>query len=262
MEPDHGWTARRGSRRRGRWARRRPRAQRDAVFVRTAFACHSTGAVGSRLRAHVRRDDARLSPRHQAAAQHARRHAEGRVRRSQHRYRLLPAKGRDRCAGRRARHLQAAGAMPPALPARGRQARETRYRRHGATNGRAKACVGEFETPGAPDHSTGSNATIGERADERRNRLRRGVRGNSRRDQRHQSAGDARKSRSRLPRSRRGRRGIDAIKGIGGIIGEVNEVATAIATAVQQQGAATQEITRSTQYAAQSTRTSPTTSWA
>ena len=47
---------------------------------------------------------------------------------------------------------------------------------------------------------------------------------------------------------------IDAIKSIGGIIGEVNEVATAIATAVQQQGAATQEITRSTQYAAQGTK--------
>src|SRR5579883_30653 len=47
---------------------------------------------------------------------------------------------------------------------------------------------------------------------------------------------------------------IDAIKRIGGIIGEVNEVATAIAAAVQEQGAATQEITRSTQYAAQGTR--------
>ncbi len=47
---------------------------------------------------------------------------------------------------------------------------------------------------------------------------------------------------------------IDAIKTIGGIIGEVNEVATAIAAAVQQQGAATQEITRSTQFAAQGTR--------
>jgi methyl-accepting chemotaxis protein len=47
---------------------------------------------------------------------------------------------------------------------------------------------------------------------------------------------------------------IDAIKGIGSIIGEVNEVATAIAAAVQQQGAATQEITRSTQYAAQGTK--------
>ncbi|HKU06729.1 MAG TPA: HAMP domain-containing methyl-accepting chemotaxis protein [Bradyrhizobium sp.] len=47
---------------------------------------------------------------------------------------------------------------------------------------------------------------------------------------------------------------VDAIKGIGGIIGEVNEVATAIAAAVQEQGAATQEITRSTQYAAQGTR--------
>jgi methyl-accepting chemotaxis protein len=47
---------------------------------------------------------------------------------------------------------------------------------------------------------------------------------------------------------------IEAIKGIGGIIGEVNEVATAIAAAVEQQGAATQEITRSTQQAAQGTR--------
>ena len=47
---------------------------------------------------------------------------------------------------------------------------------------------------------------------------------------------------------------IDAIKGIGSIISEVNEVATAIAAAVQQQGAATQEITRSTQYASQGTR--------
>ncbi len=47
---------------------------------------------------------------------------------------------------------------------------------------------------------------------------------------------------------------INAIQTIGGIIGEVNEVATAIAAAVQEQGAATQEITRSTQYAAQGTR--------
>jgi methyl-accepting chemotaxis protein len=47
---------------------------------------------------------------------------------------------------------------------------------------------------------------------------------------------------------------IDAIKGIGSIIGEVNEVATAIAAAVQEQGAATQEITRSTQHAAQGTK--------
>jgi methyl-accepting chemotaxis protein len=47
---------------------------------------------------------------------------------------------------------------------------------------------------------------------------------------------------------------ISAIQTIGGIIGEVNEVATAIATAVQEQGAATQEITRSTQFAAQGTK--------
>jgi len=47
---------------------------------------------------------------------------------------------------------------------------------------------------------------------------------------------------------------VDAIQGIGSIIGEVNEVATAIAAAVQEQGAATQEITRSTQFAAQGTK--------
>jgi methyl-accepting chemotaxis protein len=47
---------------------------------------------------------------------------------------------------------------------------------------------------------------------------------------------------------------IDAIKRIGSIIGEVNEVATTIAAAVQEHGAATKEITRSTQYAAQDTR--------
>ncbi|KJC45462.1 methyl-accepting chemotaxis protein [Bradyrhizobium sp. LTSP857] len=47
---------------------------------------------------------------------------------------------------------------------------------------------------------------------------------------------------------------INDIQAIGGIIGEVDEVATAIATAVQEQGAATQEITRSTQYAAQGTK--------
>jgi methyl-accepting chemotaxis protein len=47
---------------------------------------------------------------------------------------------------------------------------------------------------------------------------------------------------------------IDAIKGIGSIIGEVNEVATSIAAAVQQQGTATQEITRNTQFAAQGTK--------
>ena len=47
---------------------------------------------------------------------------------------------------------------------------------------------------------------------------------------------------------------IQAIKGIGGIIGEVNEVASAIAAAVEQQGAATLEITRSMQQAAQGTK--------
>jgi len=46
----------------------------------------------------------------------------------------------------------------------------------------------------------------------------------------------------------------EAIEAIGGIIGEVNEVATAIAAAVEEERAATQEITRSTQRAAQGTK--------
>jgi methyl-accepting chemotaxis protein len=47
---------------------------------------------------------------------------------------------------------------------------------------------------------------------------------------------------------------VDAIKRIGGTIGEVSEVATSIASAVEQQGAATQEITRNTQEAARRTQ--------
>jgi methyl-accepting chemotaxis protein len=47
---------------------------------------------------------------------------------------------------------------------------------------------------------------------------------------------------------------IQKVAGIGGIIGEANEVATAIAAAVRQQAAATQEITRSTQFAVRGTK--------
>jgi methyl-accepting chemotaxis protein len=47
---------------------------------------------------------------------------------------------------------------------------------------------------------------------------------------------------------------VDAINRIGGTIGEVNAVATSIASAVEEQGAATQEITRNTQQAARRTR--------
>ncbi|CCD87746.1 putative methyl-accepting chemotaxis receptor/sensory transducer, signal peptide [Bradyrhizobium sp. ORS 285] len=47
---------------------------------------------------------------------------------------------------------------------------------------------------------------------------------------------------------------VEAIQRIGGIIAQVNEVATAIAAAVHQQGAATKEISRSTQIAADGTR--------
>jgi methyl-accepting chemotaxis protein len=46
---------------------------------------------------------------------------------------------------------------------------------------------------------------------------------------------------------------VDAIKRIGGTIGEVSSIATSIAAAVEEQGAATQEITRNTQLAAKRT---------
>jgi methyl-accepting chemotaxis protein len=55
-------------------------------------------------------------------------------------------------------------------------------------------------------------------------------------------------------RTRVANEAIEAIKGIGGVIGEVSEVTTAIAAAVEEQGAATREISRSTQHAAQGTR--------
>jgi methyl-accepting chemotaxis protein len=47
---------------------------------------------------------------------------------------------------------------------------------------------------------------------------------------------------------------VDAIKRIGGTIAEVSTIATSIAGAVEEQGAATQEITRNTQQAASRTR--------
>jgi methyl-accepting chemotaxis protein len=46
---------------------------------------------------------------------------------------------------------------------------------------------------------------------------------------------------------------VTAIESIGGTIGSINEIATAIALAVEQQGAATQEIARNVQQAAQGT---------
>jgi methyl-accepting chemotaxis protein len=46
---------------------------------------------------------------------------------------------------------------------------------------------------------------------------------------------------------------VEAIKRIGGTIGEVSTIATSIAAAVEEQGAATQEITRNTQLAAKRT---------
>jgi methyl-accepting chemotaxis protein len=46
---------------------------------------------------------------------------------------------------------------------------------------------------------------------------------------------------------------VAAMRGIGGTIGEINEVSGSIASAVEEQGAATREITRNTQEAAQGT---------
>jgi len=47
---------------------------------------------------------------------------------------------------------------------------------------------------------------------------------------------------------------VDAIKTISGTIGRMSEICATIASAVEEQGAATQEISRNTQYAAQGTR--------
>jgi methyl-accepting chemotaxis protein len=47
---------------------------------------------------------------------------------------------------------------------------------------------------------------------------------------------------------------VEAISAIGSIIGHVNEISTSIASAVEEQGAATKEITRNTQEAARSTQ--------
>jgi methyl-accepting chemotaxis protein len=47
---------------------------------------------------------------------------------------------------------------------------------------------------------------------------------------------------------------VAAIKEIGGTIGRISEIATTIASAVEQQGAATQEISRNVQQAASGTQ--------
>ena len=46
---------------------------------------------------------------------------------------------------------------------------------------------------------------------------------------------------------------VEAIKGIGGTIGQVNEISVSIASAIEQQGAATQEIVRHTEEVANGT---------
>ena len=99
----------------------------DAAFGGSALAGHAARAADRGPRPDVRRHDGGHPPRHQAAAQHARRHAEGGLRRSGRRYRLRGAPGRDRRAGRRARNLQAAGRGQ--APDRGAGARTQRRRR-------------------------------------------------------------------------------------------------------------------------------------
>jgi methyl-accepting chemotaxis protein len=47
---------------------------------------------------------------------------------------------------------------------------------------------------------------------------------------------------------------VDSIRGIGTTIGEISEIAAAIAAAVEEQGAATQEIARNVQQAAAGTQ--------
>lgn len=47
---------------------------------------------------------------------------------------------------------------------------------------------------------------------------------------------------------------VAAIQGIGGTIGAISEISTAIASAVEEQGAATREIARNTQEAARATQ--------
>ena len=55
------------------------------------------------------------------------------------------------------------------------------------------------------------------------------------------------------------RKAVEAIKGIGGTISQVSEIATTIASAVEEQGAATQEIARNIQQASAGTREVSTT---
>src|SRR6185312_6693486 len=43
---------------------------------------------------------------------------------------------------------------------------------------------------------------------------------------------------------------VEAIRGIAGTIGEINQISTSIASAVEEQGVATREITRNVQHAA------------
>ena len=102
--------------------------------------------VGALALAFGAQDD-RRPPRHQAAAHHARCHAEGRSRRPPRRYRLRGAPRRNRRAGRRAGDLQAAGRRQG--PDRSEGARAQR-RRHGAAAGDRELCR-RVREHGAPD---------------------------------------------------------------------------------------------------------------
>ena len=107
----------------------------------------ATRAADRRAGARPWRPDDRRPPRHQAAAQHARRHAQGRGRRPRRRYRLRRAQGRNRRAGRRAGDLQAAGRRQGADRSAGAR---TQRRRHGAAAGDRKPCR-RVREHGAPD---------------------------------------------------------------------------------------------------------------
>jgi hypothetical protein len=79
------------------------------AFRRPALAGAAAFAAGFCACPDIRRHDGRRPPRHQAAAQHARRHAESGLRRSHRRHRISRTPRRDRRACRRARNLQATG---------------------------------------------------------------------------------------------------------------------------------------------------------
>ena len=118
-----------------------------AVLGGPAFADLATGAAGLRPRARGRQHDAGQPPRHQAAARHPRRDAEGRRRRPVGGCRLRRTPGRNRRAGRRARHLQAAGGRKGADRAAGARAQCRRVEPPAGD----RRLYRRIRGPGAPD---------------------------------------------------------------------------------------------------------------